>query len=277
MTEIPLHIGIYGKHPSFGDFVTAGLPENAQSAVEEWLYRVLPKLRDMWGDNWQAFFDAAPIINFWFGPDLTKGAGSLCGMMGPSRDKVGRRFPLMGAVAGSNIAPPPLDADETVYAALGRCLSAYTREDGTGAAQFGELLERRMSALVAGAEAADDPGFWAARNDGDTARLWSDVAKADHLRAAADRSYLWCSGAGGSAVHVSQGLPNADAMAWLMTSAIAAPMPQPDEAQQEDITIPPAALPVAETNETEQAFEESTTLPPAPMPDLRLSDKEAAE
>ena len=277
MTDIPLHIGIYGKHPSFGDFVTAGLPDAAQSTVEEWLYKVLPKLRDMWGENWQTFFDAAPVINFWFGSDLTRGSGSLCGLMGPSRDKVGRRFPLMGAIAGSSLPPPPLDPDESVYHALGRCLSAYIREDGSGASQFGELLSTRMSSLVSAPEAPEEPGFWAARNDADTARLWADVAAADHARAAAGRSYLWCSGRGGSAVHVSKGLPDADAMAWLMTSAIAAPMPEPETAMEDEATIPPAPLPDVATEEPEAALMDAATVPPAPLPDLGLTDRGAAE
>lgn len=227
-------IGIYGKHPAFGDFVTAGLPPPAQEMVERWLHKVLPALRDMWGDNWQAFFDAAPVINFWFGPALTGGAGSLCGMMGPSRDKVGRRFPLLSAVAGSGQPPPPVSADQSLYSAMVQAVGTYERREGTGAVDYHHAVNQQLGGLITPPDDNTDPGFWAVRKDGDTARLWADVAAADHLRGAVRRSYLWCAGAGGAAVHVAEGLPGPDEMAWMMTSAIAAPMPpdQPDQQQE---------------------------------------------
>ena len=233
-------IGIYGKHPQFGDFVTAGLPQPAQDLVERWLHKVLPALRDKWGDHWQAFFDAAPVINFWFGPALTGGAGSLCGMMGPSRDKVGRRFPLMGAVAGSGQLPPPVNGDQTFYAAMLGAVGQYVRREGQGAVDYHHAVSQVIAGLVVPPEDNPDPGFWAVRKDGDMVQLWADVSAADHARSAVRRSYLWCAGAGGAAVHVSEGLPGAEEMAWLMTSAIAAPMPEREDADVSvEETLPP--------------------------------------
>ena len=241
VASITPQVGIYGKHPSFGDFVTAGLPDAGQNMLERWLHTVLPALRDMWGENWQTFFDAAPVINFWFGPDLTGGVGSICGMMGPSRDKVGRRFPLLAAVAGSGKMPPPVDTDQTLYAAFLQSVASYERREGTGAVDFHHILSQDMAAHITAHEDAGDPGFWAVRQDGDTARLWGDVAAADHVRGAVGRSYLWCAGAGGAAVHVSQGLPGHEEMAWLMTSAIAAPLPPAEDHNEQELPTEEAA------------------------------------
>jgi len=124
-----IRVGIYGKHPAFGDFVTAGLPQASQDLLESWLNRVLPQLRDLWGEQWQAAFDAAPVMMFWIGPGLTAGDGALCGVMGPSRDKVARRFPLLEGVPGSGQRPPALDADPSLDPGLPASLARTVRPE----------------------------------------------------------------------------------------------------------------------------------------------------
>jgi hypothetical protein len=69
---------------------------------------------------------------------------------------------------------------------------------------------------VDGEDVDADPAFWAARDDGDQAQLWADVAFADHLRAAHGRSYWWVAGEPTS-LYATEGFIPAEALAWLMT------------------------------------------------------------
>jgi len=51
---------IYGKHPAFGDFIGAGLPQAVQDRLDGWLGAMLADLRVGWAAAWEASFDAAP-------------------------------------------------------------------------------------------------------------------------------------------------------------------------------------------------------------------------
>lgn len=271
MMQAPVTIGIYGKHPAFGDFIFSGLDATAQSALEKWLASVMPVVRDGWGEHWQAAFDASPLIRFWYGSDMMGGAGPLCGIMAPSRDKVGRRFPFIAAVSGAAQPAPVQNGDQALYDAMEHGLAQMAQPVG-GAAEMAKVLQTALSGLVPGPAEPIEPGFWAARADGNLARLWDDVSPVDHTRASALRSYLWCKGAGGGAVHVTRGLPGAEVLAWLMTDAVrpvappAAPMPSLDDAADAapqidlDRTIPP----LSDTNNND------ITVRPVDMP--RMTD-----
>lgn len=252
ITQEGVAVGLYGKHPAFGDFVTNGLPETAQATLEKWLHRVMPAIRDGWGEGWGPLFDASPVIRFWFGASLVDEVGPIFGVMAPSRDTVGRRFPLAAAVVGSGQPAPVHAGDQTIYEALTDGIRTYSREPAAGAGDYTAHVKAKVDAVLPGPAAPPEPDFWASRADGDLDRLWGDVAEVDHMRAATARSYLWCEGPGGAAVHVTRGLPDAPVLAWLMTDAVratapaAVPMPTLDEADQPsdqdlDKTMPPEA------------------------------------
>ena len=118
-------IGIFGKHPAFGDFLGAGLSGGLRELLEAWLNRMLPELRALWAGAWEQNWDSAPVLRFWIGAGLSGGVG-LRGVMIPSRDRTGRRFPLVVAQAGG--PPPVLDAAQDFYRAA---LVALTRLLGT--------------------------------------------------------------------------------------------------------------------------------------------------
>ena len=91
----PPPVGVVGKHPAFGDFLTAGdLPAGAAAALLDWLADALGAWRQAAGPGWQAAFDAAPPVRFWIGPAVTPAGDALRGVMVPSCDAAGRRFPL---------------------------------------------------------------------------------------------------------------------------------------------------------------------------------------
>ncbi len=214
--------GFYGKHPAFGDFITAGLSQSLSDCIERWLNQMLPALRDGVADAWEAHYDNAPVMRIWIGPALTPEGRGFCGMMAAARDKVGRRFPLLAGVEGAAIAPPPTDPDQQFYDTIGGFLNGYARGDDDARAMAGRFADAMLPGLSA-ADPLPATDFWASRPDDNVIRLWSDVASADAARAQATRTYLWRSDQGGSALYVTNGLPGAAAFAWMMGAAFTTP------------------------------------------------------
>lgn len=98
------HAGWCGKIPAAGDFVGRGLPQEERDRLERFLAAVVTDMaaRDGFGPAWQVM----PIWRFAARP------GALCsalavGVILPSVDAVGRRFPLCLALLGA----PGADAD----------------------------------------------------------------------------------------------------------------------------------------------------------------------
>ncbi len=203
-------VGICGKHPGFGDFLSAGLSEVALNGLTTWLDQVLPEIRDAVGADWEAVYDHAPQLRFWVGPEVL--GTPLCGVMQPSRDKVGRRYPLILAEEGGDALPPVLDPAQARYTRLAQHLAEAQPVLGEGA-----------RGLLSGLSPPDEGGeiesaFWAANPKSELSDLFGDVSTADHLRAAGRRSYWWTPGDGhrASALHAGPGLPEAPAMLWLI-------------------------------------------------------------
>jgi type VI secretion system protein ImpM len=200
---------VYGKHPAFGDFVTAGLSGEAQERIEGWLNASLTTLKAGWGTAWEQGFDASTTIAFWIGARVS-GGGAVRGAMRPSRDKVGRRFPLLAGCEGPGALPPAVDPTDTYCTEIATLLADIAPDPAKGAQGMVDLLPE-----VEGEDVDADPAFWAAREDGDQAQLWADVAFADHLRAAHGRSYWWVTDTPTS-LYATDGFPPAEALAWLM-------------------------------------------------------------
>jgi type VI secretion system protein ImpM len=232
-------VGLYGKHPAFGDFVTGGLPADTQSTLESWLNRMLPALRDIDETTWQDRFDGAPEVRFWFGAGLVP--GGFCGVMRPAKDKVGRRFPMVAGVTHCGQMSPMLDSSVLLYDEIGVALDSFKRGSGDGAPEFAAHL-LNMTAPVIALREDSTPDFWAARPDGDLGRLAGDIAVADHDRAGVHRSYMWVNGPGGVAIHAADQLQSADVMNWLICDAVRTP-PQQTEPDQGLINSDPADAP----------------------------------
>lgn len=235
-------VGLYGKHVAFGDFVTGGLPQDAQGALESWLNKMLPGLRDLDEGSWQARFDNAPEVRVWFGAGLVP--GGFCGVMRPAKDKVGRRFPMIAGVSNCGQLPPVLDGGEPLYDAISEALESFVRRTGDGAEEFAaHVLNMTAPVIALRDDGASD--FWAARPDGDLGRLAADIAIADHDRAAVHRSYMWVRGPGGVAIHAADQLQSADVMNWLITDAAAyAPDTVTEDVFEDQDHIEPAAAPL---------------------------------
>ncbi len=182
-------VGIYGKHPAKGDFLDAGVPGPLLKLVEGWLDTALAEAREALGAEWEAVWSQAPLLRFWLGEGIW--GAPLAGVLMASRDRVGRRFPLVLMATGADAPPPPVvdpaqGWHDPAEAHLRRVMAL---------ADF-----PANAALLEGAPVApspDQPGpadFWAVCPGQGVEALWSDVALTDHRRAAAGRSYWWVAG-----------------------------------------------------------------------------------
>ena len=89
--------GFFGKLPSRGDFVRGSLSREVAGAWDRWLQAVLPvAIATMDQEEWQAIWSTAPAWRFRL-PAGMCGPLPLTGIWLPSRDRVGRPFPLIAA------------------------------------------------------------------------------------------------------------------------------------------------------------------------------------
>jgi type VI secretion system ImpM family protein len=121
--------GFFGKLPARGDFVRTGLPRGFISRWDAWLSAVLPAALQATGDGWLQ----APAWRFCLAPGIC-GADAVAGVLLPSTDKVGRRFPLTLAWLGDGIDAEALaSAERQGHATIDEMLSPDQLADRLGA------------------------------------------------------------------------------------------------------------------------------------------------
>ncbi len=103
MSVASVQVGFFGKIPSRGDFVRAGLSRPFIQAWDDWLQSILPACQHLVGDAWEAVWTSAPSWRFAL-PAGRCGARPVVGMLLPSTDRAGRRFPLTIAAEGAGAA-----------------------------------------------------------------------------------------------------------------------------------------------------------------------------
>jgi type VI secretion system protein ImpM len=89
--------GWYGKLPGVGDFASRRLPEEFIRPWDAWLQEVIAATQASLGADWLELYLTMPIWRFVLGPGLI-GRTGWAGVLMPSVDRVGRRFPLTLAV-----------------------------------------------------------------------------------------------------------------------------------------------------------------------------------
>lgn len=202
--------GWFGKHPAHGDFVSRGVPDEVRQRMQDWLDGGLATIRDGVGDRWEATFDVAPAMRFWIGSAVLPGCWA--GVMVPSHDRVGRRYPLVLLTGGPEM-PPPLEPSQDIHDALED--QAWTLRETTPA----QAADHEPEAPVV------TDLLWAVNEAGSTETLLSDIAAEDLRRAAQARSYWWVAGGDGPARVVSvRGWPDGPALGWLMVGDAVARM-----------------------------------------------------
>ncbi|KIC14372.1 type VI secretion system-associated protein TagF [Leisingera sp. ANG-Vp] len=100
--------GAFGKMPSAGDFFRLSSPGGFVRVWDAWLQQVMLDGQGAYGPGFDAHYMSAPIWRFTLPAGLA-GAGKVMGVMMPSVDRVGRRFPLTLVAALPTPGPAALD------------------------------------------------------------------------------------------------------------------------------------------------------------------------
>ena len=83
----------YGKIPALGDFFRLNAPTDFVTPWDGWLQDTLLAAAAVLGDRFEACYMSAPIWRFALPPGVAGNQGAV-GVLMPSIDRVGRRFPL---------------------------------------------------------------------------------------------------------------------------------------------------------------------------------------
>ncbi len=87
-------IGFYGKIPSHGDFISEGLDRELLGSLDGWLRSGLHACADIFADRWSAVFTNSPPLRFIIERGIW-GRSAYAGVLLPSKDRVGRKYPLI--------------------------------------------------------------------------------------------------------------------------------------------------------------------------------------
>lgn len=194
----------------------------------DWITLSLGGWREQAGPDWQTIFDNAPALRFWIGGGAS-GAEALRGVAIPSRDRTGRRFPLIvaqGPAGPAPVADPDQQFHDAAEAELLRLRNADRFEP--------RELAARLAAELPGASQphpANGAAFWATNPARSPQELLVELAGADFSHAQAGRSYWWFGAqpeAGlPSGLLAGPGLPGPAEIGWLLSGG----RPQQAEAQ----------------------------------------------
>ncbi|KQO77685.1 type VI secretion system-associated protein TagF [Rhizobium sp. Leaf262] len=87
-------IGFYGKIPSHGDFVSEGMDRDLIGALDGWIRSGLHACADVFAERWTAVFTTSPPLRFIIERGIW-GRSAYVGVLLPSKDRVGRKYPLV--------------------------------------------------------------------------------------------------------------------------------------------------------------------------------------
>jgi len=160
--------GLFGKLPAHGDFVRRGLPTSFCEPWDAWLQRGLDAARTALGEvGWAATWDAAPAWRFVLPPGAC-GPDAAAGVMLPSADSVGRRFPLTLACVRPNGAAATIWP--AAWFATLEGVARAGRDQGLDADSLATLLNAPPAANPA---EAPEPGWWTAGDADRPGLVWA--------------------------------------------------------------------------------------------------------
>ncbi|MBO1113997.1 type VI secretion system-associated protein TagF [Bordetella petrii] len=141
MDDATEKLGWYGKIPAAGDFVHRRLPRELIAWWDRWLQYGLAALKQAPDDSAARSFAAAPIWNFAI-PAGPSGNGAQLGCIAPSRDRVGRGYPLcvIMAIPADAYHSSMLDGATDYYRQIGASMLSAVRH-GCAAEQFDRELQ----------------------------------------------------------------------------------------------------------------------------------------
>lgn len=86
-------VGLYGKLPAHGDFISRNVTSGFINAWDEWLQRFLASSQEHLGGEWLDIYLTSPIWRFALSPGVID-EHVWAGVLIPSVDRVGRYFPF---------------------------------------------------------------------------------------------------------------------------------------------------------------------------------------
>lgn len=107
--------GAFGKMPSAGDFIRLAPPAGFVRAWDAWLQQAMMDGQGALGAAWDDHYMSAPIWRFTLAAGLA-GPHKVIGVLMPSVDRVGRRFPL--TLVAALETPGPAARDHFMAGAL---------------------------------------------------------------------------------------------------------------------------------------------------------------
>jgi len=100
-----LQMGLYGKLPAYGDFISRNLSSSFITPWDEWLQHFISGSQEQIGEDWLNIYLTSPIWRFTLSPGVIDN-NMWAGLMMPSVDRVGRYFPVtIVKPFHSNVAP----------------------------------------------------------------------------------------------------------------------------------------------------------------------------
>lgn len=135
--------GAFGKMPSAGDFLRFGLLPGFVTPWDAWLQGAMAAAQAALGAAWDGHYMSAPIWRFTLAAGLA-GPQKMLGVLMPSVDRVGRRFPLTLAAPVVTPGAAPLDhfSEAALFARLEDLALAALEETVTP-----QDLQQRLAAL----------------------------------------------------------------------------------------------------------------------------------
>lgn len=110
---------LFGKLPSHGDFIARGLSDAQTAAWDDYLTASLSDAATL--EGFEDLYGVAPAWRFVADVD----GQTMCGVIAPSVDKVGRQFPIVAGVAAGENSEMLIDACEAhLYDAFANGLDA---------------------------------------------------------------------------------------------------------------------------------------------------------
>lgn len=205
----------FGKHPGHGDFIGAGLPDMVERSLSDWLGATLGEVRDSLGESWDQIQHSPVALRFWMGAALGQGQ-AWRGVLRMSGDKVGRRYPLLILQATGPETLPVVQVQQGFYQDAETSLSGMLEQAVLTSADMLDVLDQQLGQHVQAGAGLSDHMFWAIKQSADIEQLSNEVALTDLISAATGRSYWWFAKPTLSGILGCNGLPDAQALAWLV-------------------------------------------------------------
>ncbi|HEX3343182.1 MAG TPA: type VI secretion system-associated protein TagF, partial [Polyangiaceae bacterium] len=162
----PINVAVFGKTPRMGDFLRVGTGGPAGEALEQWVEQGLGTAETRRGRYWPSLYGAgAPYAFIFRPPRASPTRETLVGVIKPSVDSVGRRFPLV--VYATALPRPNVPWPHVLPIALGDFFDAAATllmeaDNVTGIADMQAALTRLMPPRLADADrSAQEYEAWA--------------------------------------------------------------------------------------------------------------------